>query len=119
MQKVSEYAKNINDLLFLKEIGWLISSELVAAGIDINFAPVLDIDKNTSSIIGDRAFSDKADEVVLLASKFIDGMHDVRGNGKNVPWCIEDRRIDCEIQPGFRQWIMTLPFSTEPILANL
>ena len=56
MQEVSEYVKNINDSLFLKELGWLISSELVAAGIDINFSPVLDIDKNTSSIIGDRAF---------------------------------------------------------------
>ena len=56
MQKVSEYAKNNKDNLFLKEVGWLISSELIAAGIDINFAPVLDLDKNTSSIIGDRAF---------------------------------------------------------------
>ena len=87
MQKVSEYAKNNDDILFLKEIGWLISSELVAAGIDINFAPVLDIDKNTSSIIGDRAFSDKADEVVLLASKFIDGMHEagMKSTGKHFP----------------------------------
>ena len=87
MQKVSEYAKNNDDILFLKEIGWLISSELVAAGIDINFAPVLDIDKNTSRIIGDRAFSDKADEVVLLASKFIDGMHEagMKSTGKHFP----------------------------------
>ena len=87
MQKVSEYAKNINDISFLKEIGWLISSELVAAGIDINFAPVLDIDKNTSSIIGDRAFSDKADEVLFLASKFIDGMHEagMKSTGKHFP----------------------------------
>ena len=87
MQKVSEYAKNINDILFLKEIGWLISSELVAAGIDINFAPVLDIDKNTSSIIGDRAFSDKAEEVVFFVSKFIDGMHEagMKSTGKHFP----------------------------------
>jgi beta-N-acetylhexosaminidase len=87
MQKVSEYAKNINDISFLKEIGWLISSELVAAGIDINFAPVLDIDKNTSSIIGDRAFSDKAEEVIFLASRFIDGMHEagMKSTGKHFP----------------------------------
>ena len=87
MQKVSEYAKNNDDILFLKEIGWLISSELVAAGIDINFAPVLDIDKNTSSIIGDRAFSDKAEEVVFFASKFIDGMHEagMKSTGKHFP----------------------------------
>ena len=87
MQKVSEYAKNNDDILFLKEIGWLISSELVAAGIDINFAPVLDIDKNTSSIIGDRAFSDKAEEVIFLASRFIDGMHEagMKSTGKHFP----------------------------------
>ena len=87
MQKVSEYAKNNDDILFLKEIGWLISSELVAAGIDINFAPVLDIDKNTSSIIGDRAFSDKVEEVVFFASKFIDGMHEagMKSTGKHFP----------------------------------
>ena len=87
MQKVSEYAKNINDISFLKEIGWLISSELVAAGIDINFAPVLDIDKNTSSIIGDRAFSDKVEEVIFLASRFIDGMHEagMKSTGKHFP----------------------------------
>ena len=87
MQSVSEYAKNINDDLFLKEIGWLISSELVAAGIDINFAPVLDLDKNTSSIIGDRAFSDKSEEVILYASNFIDGMHEagMKSTGKHFP----------------------------------
>ena len=87
MQKVSEYAKSMNDILFLKEIGWLISSELVAAGIDVNFAPVLDIDRNTSSVIGDRAFSDKAEEVVFLASRFIDGMHEagMKSTGKHFP----------------------------------
>ena len=87
MQKVSEYAKNNNDYLFLKEIGWLISSELVAAGIDINFAPVLDIDKNTSSIIGNRALSNDVEEVILMASCFIDGMHEagMKSTGKHFP----------------------------------
>ena len=87
MQSASEYAKNINDDQFLKEIGWLISCELVAAGIDINFAPVLDLDKNTSSIIGDRAFSDKPEEVILFASNFIDGMHEagMKSTGKHFP----------------------------------
>ena len=87
MQKVSEYAKNNKDNLFLKEIGWLISSELIAAGIDINFAPVLDLDKNTSSIIGDRAFADNVEDVILLASSFIDGMHEagMKSTGKHFP----------------------------------
>ena len=33
------------------------ASELAASGIDISFAPVLDVDRETSSIIGNRAFS--------------------------------------------------------------
>ena len=87
MQMVSQYAKNNKDNLFLKDIGWLISSELIAAGIDINFAPVLDLDKNTSSIIGDRAFADNAEDVILFASKFIDGMHEagMKSTGKHFP----------------------------------
>ncbi|MFL2713414.1 MAG: beta-N-acetylhexosaminidase [Gammaproteobacteria bacterium] len=87
MQKVSEYAKNNKDNLFLKEVGWLISSELIAAGIDINFAPVLDLDKNTSSVIGDRAFADNAEDVILLASNFIDGMYEagMKSTGKHFP----------------------------------
>ena len=87
MQLLSEYAKNNDDILFLKEVGWLISSELIAAGIDINLAPVLDIDKNTSSIIGDRAFSNKYFEVVDMASNFIDGMHEagMSSTGKHFP----------------------------------
>tara|TARA_B100001093_G_scaffold500650_1_gene551388 strand:- start:20 stop:1030 length:1011 start_codon:yes stop_codon:yes gene_type:complete len=87
MQRVSQYAKDNKDNSFLKEIGWLISSELVAAGIDINFAPILDLDKNTSSVIGDRAFSDKVEEAIFWASGFIDGMHEagMKSTGKHFP----------------------------------
>ena len=87
MQKISKYASSNDDATFLKEIGWLISSELVAAGIDINFAPVLDIDDKTSSIIGNRAFSNKTSEVISMASNFIDGMHEagMKSTGKHFP----------------------------------
>ena len=87
MQRISQYAKDNKDNSFLKEIGWLISSELVSAGIDINFAPVLDIDKTTSSIIGDRAFSDDVEEVISLTSSYIDGMHEagMKSTGKHFP----------------------------------
>ncbi len=87
MQEVAIYANSNNDMSFLKEVGWLISSELIAAGIDLNFAPVLDIDDKTSSIIGDRAFANNALDVISLTSNFIDGMHEagMKSTGKHFP----------------------------------
>ena len=87
MQKISNYAKANDDDLFLKEVGWLISSELIASGVDINFAPVLDIDEDTSSVIGDRAFANNVSEVIKMTSNFIDGMHEagMSSTGKHFP----------------------------------
>ena len=51
-------------LSLLKDAGWLMASEILACGLDISFAPVLDVDRDTSIIIGDRAFSDQPDLVV-------------------------------------------------------
>ena len=87
MQEISNFVKKYNDSSLFKEIGWLISSELIAAGIDINFAPVLDIDDSYSTIIGSRAFSNNADEVISMASSYIDGMHEagMKSTGKHFP----------------------------------
>ena len=59
-----------------KETGWLVASELIACGIDLSFSPVLDLDQNSSSVIGDRAFSDQIDVVIDCARAFIFGMHE-------------------------------------------
>ena len=56
MREVSLFSKKNDDREFIKDLAWLVSSELIAVGIDINFAPVLDIDRNISSIIGDRNY---------------------------------------------------------------
>ena len=87
MQEVSLYAKEKHDREFIKELAWLISSELIAAGIDINFAPVLDIDRNISSVIGNRSFSGEILEVINNASDYIDGMHEagMKSTGKHFP----------------------------------
>ncbi len=39
MQEASLFAKENEDQGFIKDLAWLISSELIATGIDINFAP--------------------------------------------------------------------------------
>ena len=87
MQEIARFIKEHNDSSICKDIGWLISSELIATGIDINFAPVLDIDESTSSIIGNRAFSNNPDEVISMASDYIDGMHQagMSSIGKHFP----------------------------------
>lgn len=58
------------------DLGWLMSSEILACGIDISFAPVVDIDRRFSKVIGDRAFSDDPDVVVSATDAYIDGMHE-------------------------------------------
>lgn len=56
--------------------GAMIALEVQAVGIDISFAPVLDLNKNISEVIGDRAFSEQVDEVIALGRAFIQGMND-------------------------------------------
>ena len=70
-----------------KETGWLVASELIACGVDLSFSPVLDLDQNSSSVIGDRAFSDQIDVVIDCARAFIFGMHEagMASVGKHYP----------------------------------
>ena len=53
MREVSIFKRENDDQELIKDLAWLVSSELISVGIDINFAPVLDINRNISSIIGD------------------------------------------------------------------
>jgi len=70
------YDKNAGESLEAAEqIGWLVSSELLSIGIDLSYAPVLDINANRSSIIGTRAFHENPHIITQLAEHFILGMH--------------------------------------------
>lgn len=69
-----------------RELGWLMAAEVQAVGIDISFAPVLDID-DVSEVIGDRAFGVDAETVTRIAADFIAGMHEagMSATGKHFP----------------------------------
>jgi len=54
--------------------GWLMAAELLDVGIDLSFAPVVDLDLGFSEVIGDRAFHQDAEVVANLASAYVQGM---------------------------------------------
>lgn len=67
--------------------GWLFASELLSVGIDFSFAPVLDVDYGVSTVIGDRSFSAKPNEICMLAEQLVAGMRDagMAATGKHFP----------------------------------
>jgi len=69
------------------DAGWLMAAELRACGVDMSFAPVLDLDRGCSRVIGDRAFHGDADTVTVLARAWLRGMREagMPGVGKHFP----------------------------------
>ncbi|MGA7986723.1 MAG: beta-N-acetylhexosaminidase [Burkholderiales bacterium] len=54
--------------------GLVVAAELAAHGLDFSFAPVLDLDYGSSSVIGDRAFHSDPLAVGELAAAFVRGL---------------------------------------------
>ena len=63
------------------------ASEVIASGLDISFAPVLDLDGSRSSIIGDRSKGDDPERVIDIARACIKGMNQagMKATGKHFP----------------------------------
>ncbi len=59
-----------------RQCGWLMASELRAVGVDLSFAPCVDLDYGVSSVIGDRAFHRDPQVVADLAIAFMGGMRE-------------------------------------------
>lgn len=68
-------------------LGWLMASELLAVGVDLSFAPVLDLDRGLSGVIGDRALHRDPEAVSTLATALVGGMHQagMPATGKHFP----------------------------------
>lgn len=74
-------------LLAARCLGWLMAVELVRYGVDISFAPVLDLNLVPSKVIGDRSLGSTPDVVSKLARAYIEGMHaaGMAATGKHFP----------------------------------
>jgi beta-N-acetylhexosaminidase len=70
------------------DAGRVLGSQLRAIGINLDFAPVLDVNTNPKNpVIGDRAFGDTPDVVIEHALAFAEGLHEggVLSCGKHFP----------------------------------
>ncbi|MBF0264445.1 MAG: beta-N-acetylhexosaminidase [Gammaproteobacteria bacterium] len=82
------YEQNIDlSLKLAKECAWLMGSEIRSTGIDMSFAPVLDLDTGLSQVIGSRAFHSKPEVVSTLAKHYVQGMVEagMQATGKHFP----------------------------------
>jgi beta-N-acetylhexosaminidase len=66
--------------------GRVMATELLLCGVDLSFAPVLDIGAR-SVVIGDRAFATDTAAIIQLSAAYIAGMHDagMAATGKHFP----------------------------------
>ena len=68
-------------------LGWLMAVQLRQVGVDFSFAPVLDLDRGISGVIGDRAFDERPEAVIALAIAWTGGMQEagMAAVGKHYP----------------------------------
>jgi beta-N-acetylhexosaminidase len=63
-------------LSLARHMGYLMAAELRSVGVDISFAPDVDLDYGISEIIGDRSFHARPQVVGQLAVAYMRGMRD-------------------------------------------
>ncbi len=91
-------ADNPNAERLAEQCGWLMATEVLAVGLDLSFAPVLDLDHQRSAVVGSRAFEGNPERAVALAGAFIRGMHGagMAATGKHFPghgWAEVDSHV--------------------------
>ncbi|MDC1311222.1 beta-N-acetylhexosaminidase [Burkholderiales bacterium] len=69
------------------DVGIVLGAELKDMGVDLTFAPVLDINRNKNSVIGDRSFHADVEAIIELGKNFIKGLSQtgVGSVGKHFP----------------------------------
>lgn len=82
---------------------WLMASEVRASGVDLSFAPVVDLGHGNRAI-GDRAFSEDPQVVAAFTAAYVRGMHSagMAATLKHFPGhgsVLEDTHVDTAIDP--------------------
>ncbi len=82
--------------------GFVLGAELRCHGVDLSFAPVLDLEWNRSAVIGDRALHADQRVVALLASQICHGLAlaGMSNCGKHFPghgWAAADSHVDIPV----------------------
>lgn len=86
-----------------REHAWLMASEVRASGVDLSFAPVVDLARGNRAV-GDRAFSTDPQAVAAFARVYVDGMHEagMAATLKHFPGhgsVLEDTHFDAAVDP--------------------
>ncbi len=90
-------------LKLAEEHAWLMASEVRASGVDLSFAPVVDLARGNRAI-GDRAFSANPQVVAAFTKAYVRGMHSVgmAATLKHFPGhgtVLEDTHFDDAVDP--------------------
>ncbi len=89
-------------LEYIKAAGQIVAYELLNCGVDLTFAPVLDVDCGISTVIGNRSYSEDPLIVANCASAFINGLNSqgMGSVGKHFPGhggCVMDSHFTSAI----------------------
>jgi len=81
-----------------EQCGWIMATEVLAVGLDLSFAPVLDLDYQRSAVVGSRSFEGNPERAAVLAGAFIRGMNSagMAATGKHFPghgWAEADSHV--------------------------
>ena len=98
------YARDpVAALELAQEHAWLMASEVRASGVDLSFAPVVDLGRGNRAI-GDRAFSPEPEVVAEFTRAYVRGMHaaGMAATLKHFPGhgsVLEDTHFDDAVDP--------------------
>jgi len=90
-------------LALAREHAWLMASEIRASGVDLSFAPVVDLARGNRAI-GDRAFSGDPQVVATFTAAYVTAMHEagMAATLKHFPGhgtVLEDTHVDAAVDP--------------------